>query len=161
MAVATSTVLVPIGQSESFWDRVAIRGPDECWLFKGADSGDGYGVVKLNGKTVAVHRLVIYARPGEVVLHKCDNPRCCNPRHLTIGTHQANVADRVAKGRTACGTKNGRAKLNEEQVESIYRKLREGSSFAALAREFGVDQAIIRKIGNGTLWKSVTARLGV
>ncbi len=42
---------------------------------------------------------------GKCVLHKCDNPPCCNPEHLFLGTREENNADRDAKGRTAKGEK--------------------------------------------------------
>lgn len=42
--------------------------------------------------------------PGNAhVLHRCDNPPCCNPSHLFLGDNTANIADRVAKGRSPRG----------------------------------------------------------
>lgn len=41
------------------------------------------------------------------VLHSCDNPPCCNPAHLFLGTNADNTADRHAKGRDARGAAHG------------------------------------------------------
>ena len=41
-------------------------------------------------------------------MHSCDNPICCNPKHLSKGTHKDNSDDKVRKNRHAFGEKNGR-----------------------------------------------------
>lgn len=86
------------------------RGPDDqCWPWQAAKSGFGYGRFKLDGKLYSPHRL-IYAFTrgpipdlpqfhGAVVMHTCDNPACCNPAHLKLGTQVENVGDMFAKGR--------------------------------------------------------------
>ena len=33
----------------------------------------------------------------------CDNPPCCNPKHLTSGSQKDNIHDAVRKGRMASG----------------------------------------------------------
>jgi hypothetical protein len=43
---------------------------------------------------------------GMVVMHRCDNPPCVNPGHLSLGTQLENIADRVSKGRSATGLRN-------------------------------------------------------
>lgn len=91
------------------WSHVQ-RGPsDQCWPWKAARSGFGYGRFKLNGKLYSPHRLIYaFARGpipdvpqfhGAVVMHTCDNAGCCNPDHLKIGTQVDNVGDMYAKGR--------------------------------------------------------------
>jgi hypothetical protein len=36
---------------------------------------------------------------GLDVMHKCDNPPCCNPSHLELGTRKQNLQDSAARGR--------------------------------------------------------------
>lgn len=82
--------------------------------------GDGYGDIhiKTNGryKHFRVHRVVYEISnkctitSNDIIMHSCDNPACCNPRHLTKGTHGDNMKDKVKKGRQAKGVNNGRYK---------------------------------------------------
>ncbi len=60
-------------------------------------------------KNVAAHRyawILTHGEPeaGQHVLHKCDNPPCCNPAHLRLGTHDQNMAEMAAKGRQNGGS---------------------------------------------------------
>jgi hypothetical protein len=96
------------------WARVERGQPDECWEWQGARS-DGrkpyerrYGIIRRSvdegGGRVATHRLAWEVTNGPVpdglqVLHSCDNPPCCNPAHLWLGTHADNMADMARKGR--------------------------------------------------------------
>jgi hypothetical protein len=86
------------------------------------------------------------------VRHTCDNPICCNPAHLLVGTHADNVADRVERNRTARGTGNGRAKLTEDEVRTIRTAYAEGWPTMELTRHFGVDRALIRRIVRREVW---------
>jgi hypothetical protein len=80
------------------------RGPDECWPWKGTIGQGGYGLLKtVQRKNIRVSRLALELDgrpPGKLwALHSCDNPPCCNPAHLFLGTSQDNVTDAVTKGR--------------------------------------------------------------
>ena len=75
------------------------------------------------------------------MLHRCDQPSCCNPEHLFLGTHADNMADMVAKGR-APRTIIWK-KLTPEQVEEI----KAWKGFArVLALRFGVSRTLINRL---------------
>lgn len=90
---------------------------DQCLPYRYLDS-EGYGhiQIRVNGikKHFRAHRMVYSFISGEdlntedVIMHSCDNPSCCNPRHLSKGTNKDNSDDKVKKGRQASGNKNGR-----------------------------------------------------
>jgi hypothetical protein len=75
-----------------------------CWIFLGIQNSSGYGQLLRNGEFIAAHRVswVIHNGPipdGLWVLHACDQPSCCAPDQLWLGSHQENIADMVAKDR--------------------------------------------------------------
>ena len=89
-----------------FWSRVEKTAA--CWIWQGGKDRDGYGKVTrwADGKsqTLAAHRVAAASAiaefaPGLVVRHKCDNPICCNPDHLQMGTQADNIRDRDERGR--------------------------------------------------------------
>jgi hypothetical protein len=94
------------GGAGNFWDRVDQKGAAACWEWQRKRNRKGYGQLTLNGKQMGAHRaayiLAVGAIPdGMQVLHSCDNPPCCNPKHLSLGTNLDNVRDCAAKGRRA------------------------------------------------------------
>lgn len=98
-----------------------------CWIWTGCTRTDGYGAIKVSGKTQAVHRVAFEAyhgpiEDGNVVLHRCDNRKCFNPAHLTQGTQRENIADCIQKGRfKANGRPRGVPKVpfSEEMRDDI------------------------------------------
>lgn len=89
---------------------------------------------------------------GKVVRHRCDNPRCVNPKHLELGTHKDNTNDAVVRGRFVVGSRHVNAVLTEEQVRSIKAS---SSSSSVLAKQFGVGARTVRRIKSGEDWKHV------
>lgn len=86
---------------KQFWLNVDKRGPYECWEWKGLRNKGGYG--KFHGE--GSHRFALESSIGFIpvdkfVLHKCNNPACCNPRHLYVGTRIDNMGDKHAKNYT-------------------------------------------------------------
>ena len=94
-----------------FWKSVDMGGPDECWDWQRAKTTAGYGSLVFNGNKTYSHRVAHESINGPItdslhVLHSCDNPACCNPAHLSLGTNQDNIADSVRKGRRKGVTRN-------------------------------------------------------
>ena len=90
------------------WADVDKTEPAGCWPFTRTKIYSGYGLYRVNGTRKMAHRyaweLVNGPIPaGMCVLHSCDNPPCCNPDHLFLGTHAENMADMVRKGRSTRG----------------------------------------------------------
>lgn len=89
---------------EAFYARVDKGGPNGCWSWLGSTNKLGYGQLGYQNRRVTAHRLSYELNKGEIpagqiVRHACDNPNCCNPDHLILGTHQDNADDRKARGR--------------------------------------------------------------
>jgi hypothetical protein len=152
------------------WKRVLKGEPDECWEWQGSRFNDdmGYGQMKVNGFNCRVHRVAYESHYGEhpgvrQVLHACDNPICCNPAHLRLGSPADNMADKVKRGRwkggAPRGVGNGRAKLNPQKVIEIRQRLaaNEYTTLKALAMEYGISKTTIRGIRDGIIWKGCVA----
>lgn len=146
-----------------FWERVKILGDDECWEWQRCRNFLGYGKVSWRGRLVKTHRLAYLLTYGSLcdkdwVLHKCDNPPCCNPRHLYKGDHAQNTKDAVERHAYSHGSKHKSAKLTEEKVIEIL-KLRGKFSGDKIGFIFGVGGEVIRRIFHGTAWKHVDRSL--
>ncbi len=157
---------------ERFWENVAVGQPDECWPFTLNADRDGYGRFQMRQQVWRAHRFAWWATHGRLerrmwVLHDCDNPPCCNPAHLHLGTAAKNNAERAARGRGATGDRhplrqdptryrgerNPTAKLTAHQVEDIRARYAQGGIFQyQLGAEYGVDQGTIHKIVAGKSW---------
>ena len=77
---------------------------DGCMNWTGSLNLYGYGVTRYAGKIMLAHRASYLFSVGKInnnlcVLHTCDNPKCINPEHLWLGTHQDNMKDMTDKGR--------------------------------------------------------------
>lgn len=137
--------------------------PSGCWEWTGARFvASGYGEISAFGAVQAVHRVSWRLHHGEIpagvfVLHRCDNRLCFNPSHLFLGDNQANSDDKIAKCRMRhghrCGMANSGAKLDWDKVKAIRTRCSAGESTFDLAREFGVNQALIWRVWRHKSWR--------
>lgn len=168
---------------EQFWASVDKSGGEEaCWNWKQAKT---YGEYYLGTHKERTHRLAYNLSTGQdipdgmEVCHTCDNPACCNPAHLFIGTHQENCQDRDRKkrGRRGVGrrkglvddpiptkkptgirngSRNGQAKLTEDDVRAIRTVYATGTTTQRrLAKQYGVHPSLIGFIVRREYWQHV------
>lgn len=142
---------------ESVWLRVDRRGPDECWPWTGGRQSGGYGSMRLRRKNVRAHRIAFQSATGIdpgalMVMHTCDNPPCCNPSHLKLGTVLDNNRDSKAKGRNKAGERHHAAKLTEAEARQIRERRKAGERGIDLASEFGVTPQLVSLIVKGRIW---------
>lgn len=136
-------------------------GPEACWPWIGKCQTGGYGRFeggsKLKRRSCLAHRLAWTLKNGPIpkglnILHSCDNPPCCNPAHLFVGTHRDNMADMTAKGRSTHGDRNGRARLTAAEVLEIRAAWAAGRNQCQIARSFGVTNSQVHLIVTGKSW---------
>lgn len=146
---------------ERFWSKVDVKSDNECWLWKAYSYGRGTPYGRLGykkGKLILAHRLSWILKNGDPgslhVLHKCDNTLCVNPNHLFLGTHSDNMADKVYKDRQSRlpGESHPMAKLTEDDVYKIRKRLDSGETLKSISEEYGVHLSTIHYIKNRKLW---------
>lgn len=171
---------------DRFWSKVDKAG--SYWLWLGYLDKDGYGTFSLShAKAIRAHRYSYALTHGDIpngllIRHRCDNPACVRPEHLEAGTQKQNIADMDARGRRprgfkrpngtgdkhwmrrhpdriARGGRHGCAKLNDQSVAIIKKRLSLGETHRSLAAEFGVTRSAIGLIARGKHWKHITPSL--
>ena len=147
------------GRIESIADLKARteEGPGGCWLWQLSTGTAGYGQTGFRGRIEGAHRVAYILSHGGIpaggyVLHSCDNRLCCNPAHLRLGDHRANMRDMAARDRSLRGERGTRAKLTPDAVRAI-RASRETQT--ALAARYGVSQNAISKAKRRVTWWAV------
>lgn len=136
--------------------RIVVNAETGCWEWGGANT-KGYGRVEIAYKWFFVHRLVWWLFFGHIprrleVLHACDNPPCCNPAHLFLGTQDDNVRDMVMKCRQVQGERNGKAKLTADDIRAIRA---ESGTCTAIAKKWSISIGAVSKIRLRTSWSHI------
>lgn len=167
-------------------------GPDACWPYRGPlSNGYGHCYIPGTGKNMAAHRFMLMRkvgrvlRPDEFACHHCDNPPCCNPAHLFVGTCKDNMLDAARKGRTASGDHNParrfperlrrgaehplvinpllaehgadryNAKLTEDAVRDIRERREAGEKRRTIAATYGITETLVYLVATRKAWSHV------
>lgn len=140
------------GNVARFWETVDMSGgPDACWPYMGARDPLGYGRFSICQQRHRAHRIAAELEYGPCpdhlrVCHHCDNPPCCNPRHLYYGTAKDNTQDMIRRGRAKFfdlrqlkGETHPNARLSADIVIALRREWgRERFVVADRARDLGI-----------------------
>lgn len=152
-----------------FWskvDKTPGLGPNgDCWEWT-RHRTEGYGSFEIKGIQYRSHRIAYSLGNGikiqdltkeQLVCHTCDNPPCCNPKHLFLGTNLDNVSDMVTKGRHNKGASVNTAKLTEDEVISILKSYYYGDSPREIHSNYGLKTNLksVERICRGIYWKHI------
>ena len=149
----------PSNTSSSFWKYVDRRSDNECWLWKGTTLSNGYGQFYISFRKESAHRysytLAFGKIPsGSVVMHKCDNPACVNPKHLQLGTSKENTLDMMQKGRARFGGSD--KNLTPDDVNRVLELHQQGQSTPEIAKALGIGKRHVLHIIRGERWGWLT-----
>jgi len=166
--VTTRRPIPPLTKNDEtrFWSKVGRSGPAECWLWMASRTHNsmGYGLFRIGGHLLRAHRVAWMISRGAIpsglcVLHRCDNPGCCNPSHLFVGTQRDNMEDMTRKGRRVRGADHPKSKLTSRQVCQIRLLYHSGNlNQYELAKRFGLSQPCVGRIVRGEVWKHLLPR---
>ncbi len=148
----------------------------ECILWDKYLMPEGYGQVRIKGKTYMAHRVALAKKLGREILpgmqanHTCDVRACVNPDHLYEGDQKQNIRDCIDRGRFVSppppnpdnpppiryGVDNNKAKMTPEKVGSLRRDHETGwFTYRQLSEKYNIHTATVYQIVSRKTWKEV------
>lgn len=156
----TIPVITP-DRREAIFSQISRCEIDKCWPWLGYKNDRNYGIVKFSGGLFRATRIIYFMEtgvdPGQfMVCHSCDNPPCCNPKHLFLGTGKQNSQDASQKGLYTRGEKQWRSVLTDELVVQI-RALNknEGIGYRRISKRLNVSYQAVQGVLYGITWKHI------
>jgi len=136
------------------WNKIDKKSDNECWNWKCGLSGVGYGSCWFMGKRTNPTRVIWEFVNGKSipeglwVLHSCNNPKCCNPAHLRVGTPKDNTQDMIKSGNHLYyDGSSKRSKLNPKQTHELHKLYTTGNyTQKELGVMFGVHMTTVGSI---------------
>ncbi len=124
----------------------------DCILHEGTVVANGYGRVNSEyAHRVAYEEIHGPIPEGKLVRHLCNVKLCVNVEHLALGTRVENYADARKIGAHAHGSRNGQARLTEEDIATI-RELGKTVAQHVIGTMYGVHQSTIGRVLAGIHW---------
>jgi hypothetical protein len=145
-----------------FMGKIQVNNDTGCWEWQATKrNAFGYGVFSFKGKKIDAHRFSYSYYKSEIpngffVCHKCDNPKCCNPDHLFLGTPKDNVHDAMAKGRMPVLYHKMNRKLSNDDVKTIKKLGAAGVKTSILSKRYNVCRCTINRIKRGAAFKWIS-----
>jgi hypothetical protein len=120
----------------------------------------GYCYLEFKGKCMKGSRLAYMAFNRQIltddtveVLHSCRSLLCCNPEHLTLGTHSKNMGDdKERDGTELKGELHPMAKIDREKAEEIKLSKGDGTQ-QQRAEKLHTTIGTVKSIDQGRSWK--------
>ena len=127
-----------------------------CWECISHTLDKGYPIVNRHKKKHRMSRYVYELYYGEapinmVVMHSCDNPKCINPKHLSLGTNKDNTQDMLNKNRGNKGKRSYNTNLSKDQLLEIKQMLINKVNGKYIAEKFNVAPGTISNIKKGKI----------
>ena len=151
------------GEPMAFVERAIDYDDDACLIWPYARSA-GYGALRVDGRVVHAHRVVLERSAGPPPAARmdaahapviCHERACVNPRHLRWATREENESDKALDGTNPRGSRNGFSRLTESDVLRIVEDSR---PVRAIGKEYGVSHQTVSDIKTGRRWSHVTRR---
>ena len=125
-----------------------------CWVWQRGRTGDGYGALTRNYKTLAAHVVSYEEHVGSVpegfhVHHRCENPPCVNPAHLEALSPKGHAKTK----NFARGERNNKAILTDETARQVRDLADQGWFQQDIADAFGVTQTVVSAIKLRKTWR--------
>lgn len=130
-----------------------------CWIWIGGVDWDGYGATGFYNKNIKAHRASYLIFKGDIpagmsVCHSCDNPYCCNPEHLWIGTTKENQIDSFKKLRRQ-GELSGSSKYTNKTVSEIRERVSNGETRKSVSKSMRIPKSTLDKICSKRTWSHI------
>jgi len=156
-----SITIISKSLTDRFYPKVWARAEDDCWEWQAGRTPIVQGKTGVHGgygqftiydldlqkyRSEYAHRVAwVIANNANIparmlVMHSCDNPPCCNPKHLVLATFSRNSQDRENKGRGGRHLESQERFLQNPEIAEMYKQ---GWTINELESEFLIPRKTI------------------